>query len=307
MEVPIKNLIKTINLDEISKSNKNLNKLKKIKKYSSPIVSKNTDGSFKIFSGTNQIIEAKNKGQKNIKCLLFEDLNDQAKLEIEIQNSYEVPQVNSLHLGNLLVAYRKKFKTTQQELARRTGITAGTIHHYESLITTLAPELTDHLNTGKLTFKEARSIADIDDTKRQLEIAKPFIDGKLSSVYVEKIVSMAKNNQELEIEIIIDNVINGKPIEKPKSQPQLLETKETKKKEMASIESRILDLSAEIASLQMKNVAEFKRLKLISTLRILESRVKLTLSFLNSGPSVDFNAPISLSRQVPKNSIKTKK
>ena len=70
---------------------------------------------------------------------------------------------------------------------------------------------------------------------------------------------MAKNNQELEIEIIIDNVINGKPIEKPKSQPQLLETKETKKKEMASIESRILDLSAEIASLQMKNVAEFKR------------------------------------------------
>jgi len=307
MEISIKNLIKTINLNEISKSNKNASRLKKIKKYSHPIVSKNTDGSFKIFSGVNQIIEAKSQGQKYIKCLLFEKLEDQEKFELEIQTSYEKPHVNALNLGNLLVAYRKKFKTTQQELARRTGITAGTIHHYESLITTLAPELTEHLNTGKLTFKEARSIADIDDTKRQIEIAKPFIDGKLSSVYVEKIVSIAKNNQDLEIETIIDNVINGKPLETQKTQPQTLEIKETKKQETASIESRILDLSAEVASLQMKNIPEFKRLKLISTLRILESRVKLTLSFLNSGPSVDLETPVALSSLIAKNPITNKK
>ena len=76
---------------------------------------------------------------------------------------------------------------------------------------------------------------------------------------------------------------------------------------MISIESKILDLSAEIASLQMKNVPEFKRLKLISTLRILESRVKLTLSFLNSGPTVNFNAPVTLSNLVPGSSVKSKK
>ena len=76
---------------------------------------------------------------------------------------------------------------------------------------------------------------------------------------------------------------------------------------MVSIESKILDLSAEIASLQMKNIPEFKRLKLISTLRILESRVKLTLSFLNSGPTVNFNTPVTLSNLVPGSSVKSKK
>ena len=307
MDILLKDLIKNINFEKISKSSKNSNRLNKFKKYHSPIISKKSDGTIKIISGVNFLIEAKNSGQKNIKCDLFEDLSEQEKLELEIQNSYEMPQVNAVNLGNLLVNYRKKFKTTQQELARRTGITAGTIHHYESLITTLAPELTEHLNKGKLTFKEARSIADIDETKRQLEIAKPFIEGKLSSVYVEKIVSMAKNNTDLSIEIIIDSIINGKPIEKPIKETTTITTKKSSTSDMISIESKILDLSAEIASLQMKNIPEFKRLKLISTLRILESRVKLSLSFLNSGPTVNFNTPVTLSNLISESSIKSKK
>ena len=74
----------------------------------------------------SRIIEGYKYLEKLSKCDLFEDLSEQEKLELEIQNSYEMPQVNAVNLGNLLVNYRKKFKTTQQELARRTGITAGT-------------------------------------------------------------------------------------------------------------------------------------------------------------------------------------
>ena len=146
-----------------------------------------------------------------------------------------------------------------------------------------------------------------EETKRQLEIAKPFIEGKLSSVYVEKIVSMAKNNVDLNIEVIIDSIVNGKPIEKPVKETNTIKSEKPSNSNMISIESKILDLSAEIASLQMKNVPEFKRLKLISTLRILESRVKLTLSFLNSGPTVNFNTPVTLSNLVPGSSVKSKK
>ena len=307
MDILLKDLIKNINFEKISKSSKNSIKLTKFKKYNSPIISKKSDGTMKIISGINYLIEAKNSGQKSLECDLFEDLSEQEKLELEIQNTYEMPHVNAVNLGNLLVNYRKKFKTTQQELSRRTGITAGTIHHYESLITTLAPELTEHLNKGELTFKEARSIADIDETKRQLEIAKPFIEGKLSSVYVEKIVSMAKNNAHLSIEIIVDSIVNGKTIEKPTEETKTIKSEKSSNSDMISIESKILDLSAEIASLQMKNIPEFKRLKLISTLRILESRVKLTLSFLNSGPTVNFNTPVTLSKLISGSSVKSKK
>ena len=305
MKISLNKLI--TNFNEKSKSNKNSNRLITFNKNNTPVVSEKSNGKFKILSGTEQVLKAKERGEKIIKCNLFENLSEQEKFEFKIQNSYQMPQVNALKLGNLLVNYRNKFKITQQELARKTGITAGTIHHYESLITTLATDLTEHVNNGNLTFKEARSIADIDDPKRQIEIAQPFIDGKLSSVYVEKIVSMAKSNIDLNIETIIDSVINGKPIEKPIKEIPLVPPVRNTKSDIVLIESKILALSAEIASLQMKNIPEFKRLKLISSLRILESRVKLTLSFLNSGPTVNFNLPVTLSDSPLRNSVKTKK
>ena len=305
MKISLNKLI--TNFNEKSKSNKNSNRLITFNKNNTPVVSEKSNGKFKILSGTEQVLKAKERGEKIIKCNLFENLSEQEKFEFKIQNSYQMPQVNALKLGNLLVNYRSKFKITQQELARKTGITAGTIHHYESLITTLATDLTEHVNNGNLTFKEARSIADIDDPKRQIEIAQPFIDGKLSSVYVEKIVSMAKSNIDLNIETIIDSVINGKPIEKPIKEIPLVPPVRNTKSDIVLIESKILALSAEIASLQMKNIPEFKRLKLISSLRILESRVKLTLSFLNSGPTVNFNLPVTLSDSPLRNSVKTKK
>ena len=64
----------------------------------------------------------------------------------------------------------------------------------------------------ELTFKEARSIADIDDHNRQIELAKPFLSGDLSSVHVEKIVSLAKKHPDSEVKVIIESVTKGKQI-----------------------------------------------------------------------------------------------
>ena len=69
---------------------------------------------------------------------------------------------------------QRKFSITQQQLAKKTGVTPGTIHHYESLIKTLAPSLKKNVMNKELTFKEARSIADIDDHDRQIDLAKYF-------------------------------------------------------------------------------------------------------------------------------------
>ena len=49
-----------------------------------------------------------------------------------------------------------------------------------------------------------------------------------------------------------------------------------------SIDSRILKISAEIDLIQSEEIPEFKRLKLISSLRILQSRTQLALSSLNT-------------------------
>ena len=101
--------------------------------------------------------------------------------------------------------------------------------------------------------------------------------------------------------------MSGKPIVKPLKEITPALSANNKKSDIVSIESKILEFSAEIASLQMKAIPEFKRLKLISSLRILESRVKLILSHLNSGPTVNFDSPVTLSNLILENSLKNKK
>ena len=52
--------------------------------------------------------------------------------------------------------------------------------------------------------------------------------------------------------------------------------------DFGSIDARVLKLSAEIDLIQSEEIPEFKRLKLISSLRILQSRTQLALSSLNT-------------------------
>ena len=58
MNILLKDLIKNINFEQISKPSKNSNRLNKFKKYDSPIISKKSDGTMKIISGINYLIEA---------------------------------------------------------------------------------------------------------------------------------------------------------------------------------------------------------------------------------------------------------
>ena len=145
----------------------------------------------------------------------------------------------------------------------------------------MAPKLKTNVKNKELTFKEARSIADIDDHDRQIQLAKPFLKGELSSVHVEKIVSLAKKHPTTEVKLIIESVTKGKQIVEEKklgAEKKVIEDPI----DFSSVDTRILKLSAEIDLIQTEEIPEFKRLKLISSLRILQSRTQLALSSLNT-------------------------
>jgi len=145
-------------------------------------------GRYVLLAGARRLRTAMEAGEKELDCTVKEAVTEQEKWELQLAEQYHSSLVPPMQLGRAFIQYRDKYGVTQQELARRTGITPGTIHHYESLIRTLAPGLGGKVDSGELTFKEARSIADIEDHERQMEIAKPFVDGVLSSVHVERIV-----------------------------------------------------------------------------------------------------------------------
>jgi len=248
-----------------------------------PVVNKVSNKKYKLVSGAEKIHLANEKGEDSVECNLASELNLEQKGALSLRLLYQSSDICPINLGEEFLAFRETFSVTQQELAKKTGITPGTIHHYESLIKTLAPSLKKHVKEKNLTFKEARSIADIEDHEKQFELAKPFLEGILSSVHVEKIVSLAKKYPKVEVNMIIESVTKGKPIVEKALEVDKVDNKiEANSIDFNTIESRVLDLSTEIDLIQSEEIPEFKRLKLISSLRILQSRTQLALSSLNT-------------------------
>jgi DNA-binding XRE family transcriptional regulator len=281
MDIEIKNI--DFNADSTIKleSRKETKRWSKFSNQFIPVVEKISKNKYKLVSGAEKIHIANEKGEPVVNCNIITDLNKEEKGALDLRLSYQGSETCPITLGEKFLGFRKEFSITQQELAKKTGITPGTIHHYESLIKTLAPKLKINVKNKELTFKEARSIADIDDYDRQLQLAKPFLKGELSSVHVEKIVSLAKKHPTTEVKVIIESVTKGRQIvEEKKSEPEkkIIENSI----DFGSIDSRILKISAEIDLIQSEEIPEFKRLKLISSLRILQSRTQLALSSLNT-------------------------
>ncbi len=256
------------------------------------------DDKFVLLAGARKLRTAQEAGEKEVECTVKESVTEQERWELLLAEQYHSSLVPPMDLGQAFIDYRDRYDVTQQELARRTGITPGTIHHYESLIRTLAPGLGGKVNSGELTFKEARSIADIDDHERQLEIAKPFVDGRLSSVHVERIVGRAKNAPELSIDQIIEEVVNGKrPVQKPEpEEPEIQEPQPPRERNTESLENMVLHLAGELDALPMQVIPEYRRLKLISCLRILDSRLRASLESLNSGVARESSVPKPMTR-----------
>jgi ParB-like chromosome segregation protein Spo0J len=251
------------------------------------------NGTFLVLAGARKVRTAQEAGETEIDCTVRESVTDQERWELLLAEQYHSSLVPPMDLGKAFIEYRDRYEITQQELARRTGITPGTIHHYESLIRTLAPGLGGKVNSGELTFKEARSIADIDDHERQMEIAKPFVDGRLSSVHVERIVGRAKSAPELSVDQIIEEVVNGKrPAKAPEPvEVEIKEKPEPRERNTESLENMVLHLAGELDALHMQVIPEYRRLKLISSLRILDSRLRASLLSLNSGQARESAIP----------------
>mgnify|MGYP001334638628 FL=1 len=241
-----------------------------------PIVVKDKN-IYLLFSGEKVYRNAIKNNKSKIDCNIKEKIEDIAS--INLSEIYFSGLKTPTEIAKEFINFRKSNNISQQELSRRTGITPGTIHHYESLIKKLNPLLLKALDKGELTFKEARCIADIDDFDIQQEISKPFISGEVSSVYVEKIIGNIKKNPKTPIEKIFKSVIDGneiKPRENKEKEIINIESKEL------SIEEKILNFAMELDSVKDEEIPEYRRLRVISTLKILDSKIKSTLNHVNN-------------------------
>lgn len=253
-------------------------------------------GKFYLLCGNNAIDAAQRAGEDIVECVVRQGVSDEEREEFRLADEYFSSLLPPIKMAESFINYREKYHVTQQELARRTGITAGTVHHYESLRKTLSPKLQDHVDRGELTFKEARCIADINGHQRQEELAQPFVDSRLSSVHVEDLVSKAKANPAMDPADLIAEYVDDEP---PAVEEQGVETVTNGVKkngydlihgerlngcyenDLEGMQEDAFLLAGSLEKLASAEIPEYRRLRLVSTLRILSSRLNNALDHLN--------------------------
>ncbi len=279
--------------------NGNANKAMKFRanrSFRKPVVSEEKSGSYLLFIGARSIFEARKAGAETINCEVVPVPSIKRKHEMLLTERY-LCATPPLDMGRAFVQHREEYGITQQELSKCTGIAPGTIHHYESLVKDLAPSLAESLEKGLLTFKEARCIADLSTHARQIEIAKPFIRGEISSVHVERITKLGKTFPSMSVKEILDKINDHRQGEQRSSQRQDESLTSAHHQNEVTLEEKAVSLAAELEELRLVHIPEYRRLGMISSLRILESRLRVALEHLNDSPAKHSSALQSFRRR----------
>lgn len=192
---------------------------------------------------------------------------------IGIGDHYRAGDKSPLAFGRMVLACVTETRITMQSLARLTSITAGTLHHYVSLVQDLAPELQTALERKQLNFKEARALADIDGHERQMVAARPFLAGELSSVVIERVVGLMRQHSEVPAERALELAIQALPLKRktlPGQPPRVII--ERPNCDPDQLVGDVLKLAGALDVFRQTEVPEYRRLRVLQSVRLLHER-----------------------------------
>lgn len=189
-------------------------------------------------------------------------------------------QVGWLEIADAIDRLANETGATEAEIGRRAGMTTGTVHNFLRAARHLAPSLQAALAARQLRWKEGRAlsalhgpagcVSETDCYARQMEIARPFLDGWLSSAVVEQVVAVAGRCPDLPLDGVLALAL-GEPAAAPPPATEPVPERRWRP-DYRAIE-RILIRAA--AALELVGEApEVERLRLRRSTAMLESRLR---------------------------------
>ena len=85
------------------------------------------DNGYLLLCGQRKLTAAREAGEVTVECTVKEEVTAQERWEFSLAEQYHSSLVPAMELGKAFMEYRDSHSVTQQELARRTGITPGII------------------------------------------------------------------------------------------------------------------------------------------------------------------------------------
>jgi ParB family chromosome partitioning protein len=174
----------------------------------SPIVVRpGIKGEHIIVVGERRWRAAKAAGLQYIDCIIRDDLDDRASLEMQLAENYQREDVSPLDQARAFKAYMSKYRVTQRELSRRIGIPQRTISARLALLS-LPVSMHAQIESGAIGPHEALKISELPSDKQE-PVANAVASGRIGGRALEGLVKQLQAHPEKPFELAIGEITSA--------------------------------------------------------------------------------------------------
>lgn len=156
------------------------------------------DDGYEVIFGNARLEAAKRAGFKEVEVVVVEVDDDQALIQAGVENLLRT-DMSDPEKGKWSQKVRERMGWSQQEFAKRVGVSLRRVSQWELLATRLAPDLADlvvppqrggvghEVPEGRLSASQAREIAILDTGRDQRRLAQKVIQEHLPGEVVREV------------------------------------------------------------------------------------------------------------------------
>ena len=296
LQVPIEEIIPNRFQPRLSFDDASLNDLaSSIKQHGiiQPLVLRRKNDKYEIIAGERRFKAAKIAGLSSVPAVIS-NLDDNASAEVAIVENIQRKDLTAIEEARSFQALLDKGYMTQDELARKMGLSQSAISNKLRLLT-LDESVQEAILAEKISERHARTLLKVPSHEKQKELVARIINERLTVRQLEEVIKESENTGETKMEPIknIQNNILNNQINNTESLENL-EPVQTTSEELDSLKEPIpnnipsikdmLNNSVDIKSLQTNretNIEQPKNIETINPDRFFSNPEKMPNKFFN--------------------------
>lgn len=149
-------------------------------------VRENGNGGFQLISGERRLRAARLAGLTHVPAYI-RTADDQAMLELALVENIQREDLDAVEVAISFQRLIEECRLTQEQLSERVGKQRSTVANYLRLLK-LPAEIQLGLKNKQLMMGHARTLINIEDPKKQINVYYKIIDGDLSVRQTEELV-----------------------------------------------------------------------------------------------------------------------
>jgi len=162
-----------------------------------PLLVSPHEGKFQLIAGERRYRAARIAGLTKVPVII-RTMDEQSKLEVALIENVQRENLNPIESANSYKRLIDEFSLTQEEVAKKVGKARPTIANALRLLA-LPSEIKQALINGEITEGHARTLLNIDDSEKQLELFREIKAGKVTVRQAESKKPNSKRNRDSEI------------------------------------------------------------------------------------------------------------